>query len=323
MKRSLFYTFVTLSLSIVLIQRSVAQDTTKTKHSVSIVPASDTAKTATGANTTTTPAAASGAGEQTFANLPDTGITDLGVAVAPANIRYRTKPGSTETKYITVTNDTHKPEKFKISVSDFDLNDKGGLIQLPMNETHEYGLTKWISVSPGFIELKPGEKKKVAVTLTVPEDPKAYRAGWALVMIDQTKERSELAPKTDSKGNVVMGVIPVFGFGVYIFQNPPNVKLNKVEIVKFNFTYDDKNRFVSIQAKNIGDGMGFCKAYVEINNLNTGYKEKLFLKQCTIFPGKERNMEFQLPGGLTKGKYIATAVLDFGSDEQVARARHR
>lgn len=251
---------------------------------------------------------------------PDSAITDLGVAVAPSNVRFRTKPGNTETKYVTITNDTKKAEKFKISFADYDMNNGGAVTQLPAGQKHEYGLSKYITATPSFVELKAGEAKKIAVTINIPDEPAAYKAAWCIMMIDQASERKYITPPSNEKDNVVMGVIPVFGFGVYIFQNPPNVKLNKVEITKFNFSYDKENRFVYITSRNVGDGLGFCKAYVEINNLNTGYKEKMFIKQFTIFPGMERVLDFQLPGSLAKGNYVATAVLDFGSEEEVEAA---
>ena len=247
-------------------------------------------------------------------------ITDMGIAVSPSTVRFRTKPGTTETKYLTITNDTRKHEKFKISVTDYDMNNGGGVKQLPAGQNHEYGLSKWVSISPSFVELKPGEKKKIGVTIKLPEDSVSYRAGWCLVMVDETTEKKFISPPNNQKTDMVMGVIPVFGFGIFIFQNPPNVKINKVEISNFQFQHDDKNKYVSIIAKNIGDGLGFCSAYVEINNLNTGYKEKLKLKQFTIFPKMERTFTYTLPGNLTKGNYIATGVLDFGSGEEVEAA---
>lgn len=251
---------------------------------------------------------------------PDTAITDLGVAVAPSTVQFRTKPGTSETKYITVTNDTRKFEKFKVSVADYTMNDKGAVTQLPVGESHEYGLSKWISITPAFIELKPGEAKKVAVTVKVPEEPTAYRSAWAIVMIDQTTEKKYLAPSTKDDKSMSLGVIPVFGFGVYIFQNPPNVRINKVEITRFYFNYDAKDRYVHLAAKNVGDGLGFCKSYVEIFNTKTGYKEKMFLKQFTIFPGMERVFDFTLPGNIPKGTYKATGILDFGSEEEIETA---
>ncbi|MBN8703574.1 MAG: hypothetical protein J0M08_10945 [Bacteroidetes bacterium] len=251
---------------------------------------------------------------------PDSLITDMGVAVSPSSLRFRAKPGSTETRYVTITNDTKKSEKFKISFADYDMSNKGAVTQVPFGKNHEYGLTKWISATPSFVELRPGQAQKIAITINVPDEPNAYRSAWCLMMVDETTEKKYITPPNDGKSNMVMGVIPVFGFGVYIFQNPPNVKINKVEITKFYFNYDKENKYVYVNTRNVGDGIGFCKAYVEVNNLNTGYKEKLFLKQFTIFPGMERTLDYQLPGNIGKGNYIATAVLDFGSDEEVEAA---
>lgn len=247
-------------------------------------------------------------------------ITDMGVAVAPATLAFRVKPGKSETKYVTITNDTYKPNKFKISFSDFTMDRGGSIVQVPIGKDGEFGLTKWIMASPSFVELKPGEKKKIAVTITLPDEDSANKSVCALMMIDLTKEREYIVPSDAMEGNYVMGVIPTYGFGVYIYQNPPNVKINKVEITSFTFNYDSLNKYVRIMAKNVGDGMGFCKSFVEITNLNTGKSEKFPLRQFTIFPGLERDLDFVIPGSISKGNYSAMAVLDFGSNEEIEAA---
>jgi hypothetical protein len=254
-------------------------------------------------------------------------ITDMGVAVAPAMVKFNTIPGYSNVKYVTVTNDTKKPEKFKISIADYDMNDKGSVKQLPTNIFHEYGISKWITVSPSFIELKPGEAKKIEITLSVPDSATAYRAGWAMLIIDEMKERKSITPKNADGKNMAMGIIPTFGFAVYMFQNPPNVKVNKLELTKLKYTSNDQSDpnitsrgTIHAAAKNIGDGLGFSKMYIELTNINNGYKTKLSSKQFTIFPKMERNFDFPLPGELPPGKYIGSVILDFGSDESLDAA---
>lgn len=248
-------------------------------------------------------------------------ITDMGVAVAPSSLRFRVRPGKSETRYVTITNDTYHPQKFKMSFSDFGMTNSGSIKQKPVGKTdNEYGLTKWITASPNYVEVQPGEKKKIAVEVNLPDEDAAYKAAWCLLMIDQAKEKDYIMPPDLKDGNIGMGVIPVFGFGVYIYQNPPNVKINKVEIISFTFNYDKQNRYVHLRAKNVGDGIGFCKSYVEINNLNTGYAERLALRQFNVLPGQEREFEFMLPGNIPKGKYSILGVLDFGSEEELEAA---
>ena len=252
-------------------------------------------------------------------------ITDMGVAVAPAMVKFTTIPGYSDTKYVTVTNDTKKSEKFKISVSDYEMSDRGAVTQLPSNISHAYGLTRWISVSPSFVELAPGEAKKIAVTLAVPDSAEAYRAGWAMLIIDEMKERQAITPKNADGKTIAMGIVPTFGFAVYMFQNPPNVKVNKLELSKLLFKANpDKTQnskgTIYATAFNSGDGLGFSRMYIQLTNINNGYKTKLSSKQFTIFPKTERNFDFALPGELPKGKYIASVVLDFGSDETLEAA---
>ncbi|MFH1005273.1 MAG: DUF916 domain-containing protein [Bacteroidota bacterium] len=248
------------------------------------------------------------------------GITDLGVAVAPSMLFYRVKPGNTNIQYVTITNDTYKKNKFKLSFSDFTMNNSGAIEQIPIGKNSDYGLTKWITAAPNYIELKPGEKKKVAITVSLPDEDSVYRALCALLMIDKVIDRDYIVPPANGDKNIVMGVIPTYGFGVYIYQNPPNVKINKVEITNFTFNYDTANKYVSMHVKNTGDGMGFCKSYIELTNLSTGKNERISLKTFTVFPKKERTLDFSIPGKMEKGKYNAMTVLDFGSQKELEAA---
>jgi len=246
-------------------------------------------------------------------------ITDLGVAVAPSIMRFRTSPGESETRYLTITNDTYKQQNFRITFADFDLNEQGSARQLPFGEQHEYGLTRWIVADQTFVKLKPGEAKKIGITINLPDVPEAYRAAWSMMMVDMEREREYLVP-SKSGDNVSMGIIPTYGFGIFIYQNPPNTSINKVEITRFDFTYDNNNRYVNISVKNVGDGIGFCVVYVELSNLNTGHQERLPLKRITILPGQSRELDFAFPGDTPKGEYSIMGVLDFGSDTEMEAA---
>jgi hypothetical protein len=88
----------------------------------------------------------------------------------------------------------------------------------------------------------------------------------------------------------------------------------------FTFNYDDKNKYISLVAKNIGNGISRSKVYIELNELKTGYYEKLDLKVFNILPGRSRNFNFVLPGTMPNGRYSIMGVLDFGSDEEVKAA---
>lgn len=247
-------------------------------------------------------------------------ITDTGVAIAPSTMNFRTKPGKSETILLTITNDQKRSEKFKITFQDFTMDNMGKTSPVAFGEITPYGLSSYILAAPTVVELRPGEKKKIPITVSMPETDIAYRASWTMMMIDRINERPYILPPNSSDKTMQMGVIPTYGFGVHIFQNPPNVKINKVEITSFKFTYDDTAKYVTLKVKNSGDGMGYCKSYIELNNLKTGKIQKHLLKQFVVFPGLERNFEIMVPGKIEKGQYSVLLVLDFGSKEQIEAA---
>jgi hypothetical protein len=118
-----------------------------------------------------------------------------------------------------------------------------------------------------------------------------------------------------------MGVIPTFSFGIYVYQNPPNVVINKVEITNFSKSLNPKGKTVlELKAKNTGDGMPFSTSYVELNNIKTGKKIKLGKKMFTILPDHERVFSYELPDNLEKGEYSVLGVLDFGSKTEIGGA---
>ncbi len=249
--------------------------------------------------------------------IPDSAFQDMGVSVSPSSMHLNIKPGTTVTKEIKVKNDTKKINKFNVMFNDFEMNNHGKPVSPKPNEC-KYCLSKYISASPTYFELKPGEEIKIKLTIALPDSEDAYRAMWTIVAIDQVVDRPQLdlEPKPN---RLAMGVIPSIGFGVYIYQNPPNVKINKVNIEKFQFVEKDDKRYFDLKVKNIGDGISYCNSYISLTNLNTGEQKKVNVKKFTILPQFIRDFKIELPTGLLPGKYTAVGVVDFGdADEMIA-----
>lgn len=250
---------------------------------------------------------------------PTDNITNLGVAVSPSNMRFRTKPGKIETKNLTITNDTYNSYQFKILFHDTEMGREGQVVQLATDKFSKYSLSKWITANPNFIELKPGEKQEVEITIKVPANEEGNRAAWCMAIVDHVIQREEIIQDPNSE-NISVGISPSFGFGVYIYQNPPSLSVNEVEILDFSFTYDDDNKYVHLLTKNLGKGIAKAKVYIELNELNTGFEEKLDLQVFNILPEQEREFDFLLPGKMPKGRYSIMGVLDFGSEEELKAA---
>ncbi|MFA6923980.1 MAG: DUF916 domain-containing protein [Bacteroidales bacterium] len=250
----------------------------------------------------------------------DTLYKNMGVAVSPAHLNFSLRPGASKTQQIKITNDTKKKNKFQLNFKDFDMNENGKTIFIDAGKG-KYSLSKWVTISQTFVELEPGEEKKIDVTVNIPATDDGYKAAWCILMVNQQEEKKDIDVKGNEK-TIAFGVIPLISFGIYIYQNPPNVLVNKVEIQNFKLISSDtsKVKTLNLRAKNTGDGISFSSCYVELTNTNIGKQNKLLVKKFTILPGETRDFTFDLPDNLEKGKYSAIGVLDFGSNEEIETA---
>lgn len=241
-----------------------------------------------------------------------------GVSVSPPTIRYNLKSGMSQSKNIKITNDTDFPKTFQIKAQDYlaeDINRDAQTSKVP--EDYKFGLSKWLYVTPSIITIQPGEKANINVLLDVPAGDEFTHAAWSLIIVDEVKDRQDLNIPNAGQGAVGMGIVPSMGFGIFVYQNPPNVKNNAVELTGYSIDADKKK--ITMKASNKGDGIGFCTYYVELLNMATGETFKIPVQTATLLPGSTRELSVELPA-LTAGSYNALGVLDFGSKEYVETA---
>ena len=77
-------------------------------------------------------------------------------------------------------------KEFNVNVYDFDMNGKGKSSFLPAGKG-KYSLSKWVNLSPTFIQLKPFETKKVKVTVSVPSDDSSRK----VIFKDFSKKKND------------------------------------------------------------------------------------------------------------------------------------
>ncbi|GIV29775.1 MAG: hypothetical protein KatS3mg028_0841 [Bacteroidia bacterium] len=294
-----------------------AQQTKDTTATNTTIPSKDTATTASSKDTAAKISNKTDLLKKSYAAVPDSAFDDAGVSVSPSSMHLSIKPGKTEIKEIKVKNSTKKIHKFQVGFSDFEMSPHGKPMSIRNRDSSQYGLSKWINVAPSYFELKPGQEIKIKLNISIPDEPEGYKAHWTIVTIDMVPER----PPLDVKGNdktVALGIIPSFGFGVYVYQNPPNVLVNKLAIKQFVVIEKDGHKQIKFEVKNVGDGISYCKSYVELTNLNTGKQQRLKVKNFTILPQFNREFYYDLDElKLSPGKYHAMGVIDFGSDEEI------
>ncbi|HTA83026.1 MAG TPA: DUF916 domain-containing protein [Bacteroidia bacterium] len=244
-----------------------------------------------------------------------------GIAVSPGTLKFTCKPGGSESHVIKISNSTNKAFSFQVNFSDYVQNNVGQPMWTKNNASKsKYALSKWVTVSPAFFTVEGGQTQKITVTITMPSADSDNHAAWTVLSIDQVHKKQPL-PTPNGDKSVAMGVIPSMGFGVYIYENPPNVKVNNVEIQNFichdtAYTVNKKDtviRQLYMKATNTGDGLSYCISYAEVTDLQTGKSFRLGTKQITILPGYTREFVYQLPNNLPlTDSYSAIGVIYFG-----------
>lgn len=243
----------------------------------------------------------------------------VGVSVSPSHFHFSQKQGEVKTYDITVKNSTSVKKEFNVNIYDFDMNGKGKSSFLPAGKG-KYSLSKWVNISPTFIELKPFENKKVKITVSIPSDDSGRKAAWSILMVEQQAPRNNLINTQKDGNTIALGIVPTFAFGIFAYQNPPNVLSNKVEFKDFQLKNIKSGKSLYIEVENQGDGIAYCTSYIDLTNLDTGEQQRLKVKNFTIVPDLVRDFNFNLPT-LPKGKYLAVGVLDYESSEEIQAAR--
>lgn len=246
-----------------------------------------------------------------------------GVAVSPSTMRFNAKPGSPQKKTLKITNDSKRKYRFQISFQDVGM-DVEGKKEISVPQKYRHALSKYLAVSPAYVELDPGTSKVVEVIANIPAGDSTAIAMWTTLIVDEVRDREKMEVPNPDKSTIGLGIYAGIGFGIKVYQNPLNVIVNSVEIMKLRFEKgapENKNtNSLVMLAKNTGDGIGYCLYYIELTNLVTGKQTKLKVKQFGVLPGYSTEIRFDLPKELEKGKYSAMAVLDFGDKEVLQTA---
>ena len=248
------------------------------------------------------------------------GMFAQSVSVSPSRLYFKEPPGGYKSQKIYVTNNGKKPETFQVLFHDFKSEGNKGKTQVIKEGEYEHGCSKWLTASPAFFEVAPGQTQTVEVLLQVPNIPEANNSRWAVASIKLSKENT--GPQDKGSDVTGMQIIQTFQFLIHIFQTPPSVTFKQADVISFKDVSEQgaEVKTLAMEVENSGDAILDCAPYLDVVNLNTGESRRIKGKGFTILPGGKRVIKFPLPKGLTKGKYNILGVVDYGSDSDLAGA---
>jgi P pilus assembly chaperone PapD len=240
-------------------------------------------------------------------------------SVSPSRLYYNVAPGSYKSQKLRVTNNGTKAQTFTVNFANFNSPGNKGKSVLDTSRNSEHGMADWLTASPSFFEVAPGETKDVEILLQLPNTPDANTVRWAVASVKLARENKGQGEKGENITG--MSIIPTFSFVIHLFQTPPNVNFKEVVVEKFyrdSLNSNDSITILKMEARNTGDAIANCAPYLDMVNLKTGEKSTVKGKGFTMLPGGVREVAIQLPSDLPKGEYNILGIVDYDSETDVA-----
>jgi len=233
------------------------------------------------------------------------------ISIGPATLYYTLDKGRTATQTIYITNKLNRPYSFSLELIDWGLDSAGEDVFYDAG-TRPHSCAKWISLDKTFVEIPANSKEPVNVKLQVPDSADAIKEiKWTMLHIVTTGEKK--APK--KSGSVELALTKSLAVGVRIYQVPPaNVALTK-EVKMRSFEMLSDSATYRIESENVGGMLLRCLYSIELSSEATGEKTTIGPKEALLLPGQKRYIDLQMPKTLSKGKYMAVALIDPNDDE--------
>ena len=242
-------------------------------------------------------------------------LAQAGMTVSPGKLYYKLSPGANGTQKILVSNPNSKELEVGASLSDWDYDVYGN------NLTHDAGTLKnscanWVQILPGtYFTLQPGESRELNVFLNVPPDAKTdipvHTAMLFLTQLNPGDSRSQ-------NGSLIKVTVRM---GVKIYHTFSQTEDRSIEVLNFTDKQDPAKKnlpgILELEVENNGKIWLESKIKWELLNTQTGEKQKLADLDSFSLPGDKRIIRQNLPADLKKGRYNATAVINYGNKDQL------
>ncbi len=230
-------------------------------------------------------------------------ITSQTLSVSPLTFELSANPGSTLTNKIKVSNPSSSPIKIRMSVEDFKPAGETGSVIITEDENYTYSLSKWVSVDPIEFTLPPMGQEVVSFTISVPlqaEPGGHYGSILAEVLPGEVEGGSAIAQKVGAL--ILLSVAGEVSKQLLVkeFSAPSFVEEGPVVFL--------------LRFENLGTVHVRPKGFISITNMLGKKEADIAFPQKNVLPNSIRKLEVNWDPDFAIGKYTATLVANYGSD---------
>ncbi|WP_374164702.1 hypothetical protein [Arcticibacter sp. MXS-1] len=240
----------------------------------------------------------------------------MGITVSPGRVYYHLPPGSSTSERIVVSNPTDGELEIGVSISDWCYDSVGNNIGYEAR-TLKTSCADWVQVMPGsYFTLRPREQKTLDLLMQVPAAADTtVPVHTALLYVTQLNHGTA----TTNTGAAIRVTVRM---GVKLYHSFRMTDEKDVEIKDFADREERTpahlcKRYLDLQFNNTGKSWIEGTIKWELFNEQSGQKTKLDPTDFYSLPGDSRLVRKELPGDLKKGKYNATAIINYGNKDEL------
>lgn len=267
---------------------------------------------------------------------------DEGLRFSPAKLFFKLGANQSGMQKVAIINNS-RTQTFILegSFQDWERDSLAKKIYFPAG-TLPHGLSKYLKLSPSTITLAPGESKTVDVSLQLPQGADTM-VGNSMLMLTQLKENKLLSDLKQKKA--MMNIF--FQLAIHVYNEPAQFTIKNMEIEdlqlvakalnakdaqkdsaiyhptaskdssKKSDTLLSKNYSIKGYLHNTGELITEGNFRLELLHQTSSKEFKLVPIPFNCFPAAKFITVQALPNDLPKGKYTATAIVDFGTDQEL------
>lgn len=233
-----------------------------------------------------------------------------GITASPTRLYY--KPGNKQEQKVIVSNpNKDKSLEIGVSINDWTYDSLGNNLSFEAGSL-PISCAAQVKVLPGsYFTLAPGETKELSVSVAGVPAGKNIPVRTAMLYLTQLNP----GDATTQNGAAIKVTVRM-GIKIY-YSEDANAKAN-MDITNFTTVKEgDKISALKLYVDNNGAMWLNGTIHYDLLNKETGKKYQIAALEFYSLPGDKRVFENALPKDMDKGKYTATAIVNFGTNEEL------
>jgi P pilus assembly chaperone PapD len=234
----------------------------------------------------------------------------MSLMVSPIRVEHQVKPGTNETNVIEVRNEASEPTRVTIHPEDWTVDRKGN-VSFSRLAGDPYSCGNWLQINPTDFRLDPGQSRQIRYALNVPAD--AREAGYrAAIVLEGMSLRTEGPTRREMNLHGRIAVV------AYATVGNPEIK---AQFQDFQVYAGNKGTSFKMILANQGDvHFRIKKSWIAVKNSKGEEVGRVEVPEIPVLPGGVRELEFKKEDlVLSKGTYLAEAILDVGREDFLGR----